>query len=285
MAPWQLVWSGNAACGYYTAIMANRKLKTALATPPVRERLLSERLFHDRQADARAQALRQRDYCFDDASYLRHESWIEPAFDELGGVSGLRVLDLGCGHGMASVVLARRGATVTACDLSPGYLREARARADANGVVVRLVAANAERLPFADGTFERVWGNAILHHLDVPEAAAEIERVLRPGGVAVLCEPWAGNRWLNWARRALPYPGKQRTVDETPLTPLHLAQFRARFPSLRVRGYQFLSMLGRVVRRPALIAGLRWSDALLFRHLPGWQRYCRYVVIVARKAG
>ena len=58
-------------------------------------------------------------------------AWIAPAFDQLGDVRGKRILDLGCGHGMASVVLARRGAVVTACDLSLGYVREARARAGA----------------------------------------------------------------------------------------------------------------------------------------------------------
>src|SRR5216684_3523008 len=129
-------------------------------------RLENERRLHDQQAAERARALRPHDYQFTDDSYLHHESWIAPAFALLGDVRGLRVLDLGCGHGMASVVLARRGANVIACDLSLGYLREARARADANGVHARLLVCNGERLPFADGSFERIWGNAILHHLD-----------------------------------------------------------------------------------------------------------------------
>src|SRR2546423_1303681 len=82
------------------------------------------------QAAQRARALRPRDYIFADETYLNHESWIAPAFDLLGDVDGKRVLDLGCGHGMASVVLARRGARVVACDLSLGYVREAHTRAD-----------------------------------------------------------------------------------------------------------------------------------------------------------
>jgi SAM-dependent methyltransferase len=247
------------------------------------DRLHSERAFHDRQAQERARALRPRDYRFTDAGYLTHESWIAPAFEALGDVRGLRVLDLGCGHGMASVVLARRGAVVTACDLSPGYVREARARADANDVKTRLLVCNAERLPFANACFERIWGNAILHHLDLREAARELRRVLTPGGIAVFCEPWAGNRWLSWARRGLPYPGKNRTADETPLGPGDLDQLRAAFPNLQVRGYQLLSMLSRVVKQPALVWGLAWCDTLLLRRLPRWQRYCRYVVVVAQK--
>src|SRR5207248_6279307 len=132
-------------------------------------------------------------------------------------VRGQRVLDYGCGHGMAAVVLARRGARVTAFDLSPGYLEEAAARARANGVVVLPVQADGERLPFADGAFDRVWGNAVLHHLDLRTAAREVFRVLRPGGFAVFCEPWGDNPLLNLARRHLPYPGKERTPDERPL--------------------------------------------------------------------
>src|SRR5205823_4605799 len=123
----------------------------------------------------------------------------------LGDVRGLRVLDYGCGHGMAAVVLARRGARVTGFDLSPGYLEEAGARAAANGVQVCLTQADGERLPFADGAFDRVWGNAVLHHLDLDRAGRELFRVLRPGGLAVFCEPWGENPLLNWARRRLSY--------------------------------------------------------------------------------
>ena len=247
------------------------------------QRLHSERLFHDQQAAARASALRPDDYRFDDESYLQHESWIAPAFNALGNVRGLLVLDLGCGHGMASVVLARRGADVTACDLSLGYVREARARSDANGVPVRLLVCNGERLPFADGCFDRIWGNAILHHLDLRQSAGELARVLAPGGIGVFCEPWGGNRWLRWARQVLPYPGKQRTADEAPLGSRDLDLLRAVFPRLSVRGHQLLSMLGRVFAQKRGMPGLAWCDEVLLRQLPGWQRYCRYVTVRVEK--
>jgi len=54
------------------------------------------------------------------------------------------VLDYGCGHGMAAVVLARRGARVTAFDLSARYVAEAAARARANGVNVGFLQADGE---------------------------------------------------------------------------------------------------------------------------------------------
>lgn len=246
-------------------------------------RLQSERQFHDQQAAQRAAALGPSHYRFDDDSYLGHESWIAPALGALGDVRGLRVLDLGCGHGMASVVLARRGARVTACDLSLGYVREADRRAQANGAALRLLVCDGEHLPFADGSFDRVWGNAILHHLDLSVVARELHRALAPGGIAVFCEPWAGNRWLNLARRSLPYPGKHRTIDESPLSARDLPALRAEFPSMHVQGFQLLSMLGRVVKTPRVVASLAWCDRFLLRRLPRWQHYCRYVVITLQR--
>ena len=58
---------------------------------------------------------------------------------------------------MAAVVLAR-AAEVSAFDLSPGYVAEARARAEANGVRIECTVANGEELPFSANSFEVVWG-------------------------------------------------------------------------------------------------------------------------------
>jgi SAM-dependent methyltransferase len=241
------------------------------------DRITSEQLFHDRQAQERASAgvcLR-----FDDDAYLDHETWIRPAFAQLGGVRGLRVLDYGCGHGMAAVVLARGGAHVTAFDLSGGYALEAQARAAANDVNIAFVQADGERLPFADGVFDRVWGSAILHHLDLARAGSELRRVLRPGGRAVFCEPWGGNPLLNFARRRLAYPGKHRTADEEPLGPRHLATLKAIFPSVHVRGFQLLSMARRVIRGRRLWARVDLWDAMLLERVPALEQFCRYVVL------
>lgn len=244
------------------------------------DRLTAEQSFHDRQAAARSHSFVDlQNLYFSDAAYLDHETWIRPALDRLGDVSGLPVLDYGCGHGMAAVVLARRGAQVTAFDLSPGYLHEAERRAAANDVRIEFVQADGERLPFADGSFARIWGNAILHHLDLRVAAREIHRLLQPGGIAVFCEPWGENPLLSWARQRLPYAGKERTPDEQPLRRRHLDVLRETFPSLHVEGYQLLSMARRVLRPGRLVSGLEWCDARLLRLAPSLSRFCRYVVI------
>jgi SAM-dependent methyltransferase len=247
---------------------------------PATDRLAEETIFHDRQARDRAPSfLASDDLRFSDDDYLDHETWIRPAFDRLGDLAGLRALDYGCGHGMASVVLARRGASVTAFDLSAGYLLEARRRAIANEVNIDFVQADGERLPFADHSFDRVWGNAVLHHLDLFLAAGELHRILKPGGVAVFCEPWGENPLLDLARQHLPYPGKHRTRDEKPLREIDLLPLRTVFLSMHVEGYQFLSMARRVLGRSSLTRGLEWCDRRLLKRVPSLSKYCRYVVL------
>jgi ubiquinone/menaquinone biosynthesis C-methylase UbiE len=201
----------------------------------------------------------------------------------LGDVNGQPVLDYGCGHGMAAAVLARAGAHVTAFDLSPGYVRETLERAEANGVHIQAVPADAHALPFADESFAAIWGNAVLHHLDLRQAAREIRRVLRPGGVAVFCEPWGGNPLLEFARKRLPYPGKARTPDEHPLTARDVATLREVFPNLTQHGQQLLAMAGRVAPRYLASANLHRADAWLLRNFPRLQAYTRYMVLVFRK--
>lgn len=247
------------------------------------DRRLAEQLFHDKQAADRAATFRgDTALRFDTDGYLDHETWVRPAFEALGDLRGKRALDYGCGHGMAAVALARAGARVTAFDLSPGYVAEARARAAANGVAVECLTADGEHLPFADGTFDAVWGNAILHHLDLARAGAELRRVMKPGGVAVFCEPWGGNPVLGFARQALPYPGKDRTPDECPLTRRDLAPLRNVFPSMEVRGFQLLGMVRRVWKNRTALSLLDAADAALLRTLPPLKNWCRYVVIVLR---
>jgi 2-polyprenyl-3-methyl-5-hydroxy-6-metoxy-1,4-benzoquinol methylase len=250
----------------------------------VLDRLSAEKAFHDRQAQQRASDLdlQPNGYRVDDDVYLDHESWIRPAFAALGDVAGLRVLDLGCGHGMASVLLARRGAKVSAMDLSHGYVAEAKRRAEANGVMIGLAQADAERHPFADQTFDRIWGNAVLHHLDVAVAGRELRRILRPDGWAVICEPWGENPLLRWARRRLPYQAKERTQDEQPLQAGQLRQLQAIFSQVKFQGFQLLSMVRRLRAPARLVSGLDWCDAMLLERVPSLQQYCRYVVLTLR---
>lgn len=256
-----------------------------MSHPATAARQLAEQEFHDKQAAERAESFRvgRADLVFADDAFFDHETWVRPAFAKLGNLPGKRALDYGCGHGMAAVVLARAGATVTAFDLSPGYVAEARLRAAVNGVRVECTVADGEALPFPDSTFDAVWGNAILHHLDLARAGEELLRVMRPGGVAVFCEPWGSNPLLGFARRRLPYPGKDRTPDERPLTRQDLPPLRAIFPGLHVEGHQLFGMVRRVWHNSRIMTLCDALDARVLRWFPPLRNWCRYAVITMRK--
>jgi SAM-dependent methyltransferase len=116
---------------------------------------------------------------------------------------GDRVLDMGCGAGRHAAEACRRGATVVALDMSGPDLKEARDRlteVDPEGSRGFAVLGDGLRLPFADGTFDRIIAAEVLEHVPSDEAAmAELARVLRPGGVVAVTVPRWGPEKLCWA--------------------------------------------------------------------------------------
>lgn len=103
----------------------------------------------------------------------------------LGDVTGLRVLEAGCGPGILTAWLADHGAAVTAMDVSPEMVRLARDRA---GERARIVTADlAEQLTFAaDASADLVVASLVLHYLaDWAGPLAEFHRVLAPRGAVV----------------------------------------------------------------------------------------------------
>ena len=107
-----------------------------------------------------------------------------PAFlAMLPPVAGQRGLDIGCGEGANTRELARRGARMTALDISTTFLRHAAAAEQEDQLGIGFVRADAACLPFADAGFD--FATAFMSLMDMPDQApvlAEIVRVLRPGG-------------------------------------------------------------------------------------------------------
>lgn len=119
------------------------------------------------------------------------------------GVEGARALDVACGTGDMTALLARlvgpRG-HVTGLDFSEGMLAVARRRLHRLGLAARVewVVGDALQLPFADGSFDLVtMGFALRNVADLDRALAEMARVTRPGGRVLVLElshsPW---RWV-----------------------------------------------------------------------------------------
>jgi ubiquinone/menaquinone biosynthesis C-methylase UbiE len=102
---------------------------------------------------------------------------------------GMDVLDVACGTGNTTLPAARAGARVTGLDFTPALLEIARERAADAMVEIDFIEGDAQELPFADASFDRVVST--FGHMFAPDhrrTADEMKRVLRPGGViAVAC--------------------------------------------------------------------------------------------------
>jgi ubiquinone/menaquinone biosynthesis C-methylase UbiE len=132
-------------------------------------------------------------------------------------------LEIGSGTGYFSLNLLQLGVVgeLTATDISPGMLSRLAATAENLGLAVKTVRTEAEVLPFADESFDLVFGHAVLHHIpDLDKAFAEFRRVLRPGGaIAFAGEPSRyGDRLAALPKRAglLAAPLWRRVVRARP---------------------------------------------------------------------
>lgn len=203
------------------------------------------------------------------------------ALRRMGDLTGARILELGCGTGDYTVVLARRGAQVTAVDLAPAALEITRRRARRNDVGHRIQVARmpAEALACADGTFDWVVGFGVLHHARPAALAAEARRVLGPGGRALFREPLGLNPLLEFARRHLPYRRKVRAPGDRFLREEDLQAVAAHFSTARLRPFYLFSMISRAFGKRETVP-LLWSlDEFLLARFPGLWRWCRYAVL------
>lgn len=129
-------------------------------------------------------------------------------YDQLGLQPGDVLLDLGCGFGRHAFESMRRGASVVACDMAHDELVQVRSMFGAMneagdvppGVMGATSRGDATRLPFADGSFDRIIASEVMEHIpDDVAALDELTRVLRPGGTMAITVPaWLPEK-LCWA--------------------------------------------------------------------------------------
>ena len=113
----------------------------------------------------------------------------DTVLERAGVAPGMDVLDVACGTGNATIPAAKAGARVTGLDFAPALLEIARERAADAMVEIDFVEGDAQELPFDDASFDRVV--SCFGHMFAPDherTAAEMKRVLRPGGaIAFAC--------------------------------------------------------------------------------------------------
>jgi ubiquinone/menaquinone biosynthesis C-methylase UbiE len=116
--------------------------------------------------------------------YQEYAPWMGEVmgFDQF---AGKRLLEVGCGMGTDLLQFARGGAKVTGVDLTPRSIEISRHHLKLYSQRGDFAITDAEKLPFADKSFDVVYSNGVLHHTsDTAGAIREIYRVLRPGGQA-----------------------------------------------------------------------------------------------------
>jgi SAM-dependent methyltransferase len=217
-------------------------------------------------------------------SYSEFLEWIrrtEPyAFDILDRYdwANKQVIEVGCGQGTTLNYLPRFGATVIGLDMPIESLHRARAGAVELGHIehIRLIQADAERLPFQSGCFDTAISLGVLHH--TPDTAAgirEIYRLLKPRGQAVVMLYRSGNPkwWMTRTLRAI-----SRGIDFVTQRPHTLVENQhARRKKDKVEGTALLELFGVPILKAFSNRQVRrsfgaFADVHISNHQPGFRR-------------
>lgn len=201
----------------------------------------------------------------------------------------------GCGRGTQCLQFAQMGYRVRGYDISDRVVDNANYLAQKYGLAERVECSvqPAERLGYADNTFDVAAGQNVLHHFDIAPAMRELARVLKPGGLAIFKEPW-DTPFRTWIRRQPPLswlaPVGQKnlwdksvyqdTVDEKQLTPQAAESIRGMFPDLKILRWRLLAKLAIFTRDKRRLQRLDWA---LFKVCPPLRRIGDEVVLVMHK--
>jgi 2-polyprenyl-3-methyl-5-hydroxy-6-metoxy-1,4-benzoquinol methylase len=168
----------------------------------------------------------------------------------LGDLRGRKILDVGCGEGTNSILLAKLGALVTGIDISPESIKLAAQRAQSNQIPesCRFLCSPLETAELPGDSFDIVWCDAILHHVieDLPVVLERLAYWAKPGALMVFSEPVNFNQTLRRIRRMVPVH-TDATPDERPLEFPEIAILRRFVPDLTIRYFTLLGRLDRFV--------------------------------------
>jgi 2-polyprenyl-3-methyl-5-hydroxy-6-metoxy-1,4-benzoquinol methylase len=237
--------------------------------------------------------LAYEDYCYKPGRRVDRGHRTRKAFDAIGldRLKGKTILDVGCGNGKYSVLLALLGATVYGFDLSPVGVERAQALAAANGVgrQCHFSVQNALRMAYENDQFDILLLHEVLHHaIKYPNVKAEILRVLKPGGTVVITESLYGNPMINLGRMVT-MRGKEAKGDVI-LTLEDLRKFGKGFSSCEIEMMSLLFMSKRIFEKHVhrwpvriLLYLVKKTDDVILTLFPFLRQYCGECVVVLKK--
>jgi ubiquinone/menaquinone biosynthesis C-methylase UbiE len=213
----------------------------------------------------------------------------EYTFYLLGDLRGKRALEVGCGGGWMTRMMALKGALVSAIDVSEEGCISTRMKLEKDGLPFETICTmDAHALTFPDNTFDAVLIAGVLHHVNIAKALAEARRVLKPGGKLVCFEPMRYGRFALLLRRLyLQIKGIQEhehTEHEEALTDAELSPFYELFPKGFIRKFNLLAKTNQLKNRFGLFAeSLRWADYILLSVFPPLRSCCTCMVCCFEK--
>lgn len=193
----------------------------------------------------------------DPATILRYrvckKPWLAPEhfFWALGDVTNKRILDVGCGDGRNSILMALKGANVTGVDVSAKAIEFAGKNAQSHGVSgkTHFLCCPIEKFQGESG-FDIIIGRAILHHLiaGLDNILIALKSLGKPGSLVVFEEPVSMSGLYRRVRLLLPIP-VQGTPDERPLNPGDLETVARHFSPCEIHYFDAFARLNRFVAK------------------------------------
>jgi SAM-dependent methyltransferase len=213
----------------------------------------------------------------------------EYVLSEVGDLRGKRVLELGCGEGGTSVLLAKRGASVFGIDLLDFRLDAARERATQHkvGNAVQFALMDGMQLGFNDNTFDLVISKSVLVFTDHAVIARECYRVLKPAGKAIFIENMQSHPAIQLYRKLfLRYASNLHYFSI-----VDVEKMRQYFDHMQHREFHILAMGALIWQKvfglkslyQITLRGLGACDKRLLKWFPRLNRFCWITAMICHK--
>jgi ubiquinone biosynthesis O-methyltransferase len=167
--------------------------------------------------------------------------------EKIGVVKNKKVLDVGCGIGLISFYLAKKGANVIGIDLSKKIIEFCKQEAKEKGLNVDFREMNAQVPDFEDASFDIIVGSRVVHHIpNIELFFKECKRLLKKKGYMVFIEPFKKNIIVELNRRI--FAPHKRTKHEHPLYISDILLAKSVFGNIEHKEYFLLSPLAMFFR-------------------------------------